>query len=113
MLLLMMNTLFGFEFFNLHRDEIISCTKHAVLLHILTQSRIKELLLVNNMCTVEGGNRVRDDILHLCCGKVSVRNSRTRQSVISYILEKEDNKWRVRMTNNTAILITPAVFYYY
>ena len=105
MLLLMMNTLFGFEFSNLHREEIISCTKHVVLLHISTQSRIKELLTVNNMCAVEGENRVRDDILHSCCGKVSVRNSRTRQSVIGYILEKEDNKWRVKMKNNTEILI--------
>jgi len=109
---IMMNTLFGIDFSNLRREEIIRCTKHVVLLHISTQLRIKELLTVNTLCAVEGLNRVRDDIVHSCCGKVSVTNNRTRISIIGYILEKEKDKWKVRMTNNVEILITPAIFDY-
>ena len=109
---IMMNTLFGIEFSNLRREEIIRYTEHVVLLHLSTQSRIKDLLTVNILCAVEGLNRVRDDILHSCCGKVSVTNNRTRISIIGYILEKEKDKWKVRMTNNIEILITPTVFYY-
>ena len=108
----MMNTLLGIEFSNLRREEIIRCTEHVVLLHISSQSRIKELLTVNTLCAVEGLHRVRDEIMHSCCGKVSVTNSRTRISIIGYILEKEKDKWKVRMTNNIEILITPAVFDY-
>ena len=101
---IMMNTLFGIEFSNLRREEIIRSTKHVVLLHISTQSRIKELLTVNTLCAVQGKNRVRDDILHSYCGKVSVTNNRTRISMIGYILDKENDKWKVRMTNNIEIL---------
>ena len=50
--------------------------------------------------------------MHSCCGKVSVTNSRTSQSGSGYILEKENSKWKVKMTDNIEILITPAVFDY-
>ena len=93
-------TLFGIEFSNLRREGIIGSTKNVVLLHMLTQSRIKELLTTNTLCAVQGKNRVRDDILHSYCGKVSVTNNRTRISMIGNILEKENDKWKIRMANN-------------
>ena len=66
--------------------------------------------MIVDLWAVEGENRVKDDIVHSCCGKVGVTDNKIRQSVIGYILEKEDNKWKDKIANNIEILITPAVF---
>ena len=102
-------SLFGRDFVLMHPSEIIMKTKTQVLFHISNQKRMKELFSKEDMNATEfkmGNNK--NKYIQTCCGKVSL--TYRNKSIIGYIIDVSQGRWKILLANNKFIHKAPLIF---
>ena len=102
-------TIFGRDFSNMKRNELISNTKKQVLLHVSSQNRMKKLFSKEELNATEFVMEKDDSkYVHTCCAKVNIiKNGR---NIIGYILNESRGKWKILLSNNTIIYKSPVKY---
>ena len=103
--LLLRNTLFGINLCKMRGEEIVYQTKRTSVLHIASQSRMKEIFTLNGLSSVgfSSGERTLS-----CCGKVNVVVQ--GRNMIGYIMSESPRHWKVQLGNKEARYIQKPVY---
>ena len=91
--------LFGKEYEKLSDDEVIYRKKHCAIVHLCSNTLMKEMFGVLGLCGVE---HYDNGIVHTCAGKVYATSNGKRTS--GFVMSERRNRWVVKMMNNDDVV---------
>ena len=101
--LLLRRILFGKEYDKLLKGEIVEKTLKTMVIHLASQKRVKNLLMVKGLTATEFEFST-DSVLkyQTCCGKVNLKMIDGR-NLLGYILDEDNVSWTILLASNEVI----------
>ena len=102
-------SIFGKEYCNIKKNEIIFKSKKQILFHISSQKRMKEIFSKEELDATEYEvTKNNYNYTQTCSGKVNLKYN--NRNVVGYILEESRGKWKILLASNKIILKNPLIY---
>ena len=104
--------IFGRDFANVYRSEVVHESRRRVLLHIPSQARMKELFTMEEYCTTKFEVDMNDiKFIHTCCGKVNISEGmNNNNNILGYILEEKNHKWKILLEDHCVVYVNKIIY---